>query len=439
MMVRQVMTVLISGRSPNANEPSDRVENLHTQHPGEPGQHNESWNSVGHHSFYVVFQRTRKTAGAATTGATLRATTLTPLPSATNVMSTPSSSSSTTHVAASPTPSPNAATPTDWQPCLFWDLGQYVQRYVDRARDGGATINDAATLFGVRITEADVAEGETYWKAIGVHRLAHGENMPGEHSLGLLLLDESGQGIASKAWVQRTWTENGQAEESRTDGGCSNRLILGPGVDYTLSVLGVDPDLPDKSDRVERLRTDHPREGSSLGLSADVTRPQSFFVVFQRLRKIVPPVAKLAITEVMYDPPPEPEYVEVTNLGGVPADLSGASFSGVSFIFPTGTLIRSGESLVIVGDATAFGTNHPGVPSAGVFTGRLANEGERITLRDAKGQILASVSYGVSGDWPVSGGRTGSLVLIDPDGAPDDPKSWRLSDEATGSPGKYPD
>jgi hypothetical protein len=39
--------------------PSDKVENLHTKHADEPGPNGELWNTIGHHSFYVVFQRTR--------------------------------------------------------------------------------------------------------------------------------------------------------------------------------------------------------------------------------------------------------------------------------------------------------------------------------------------------------------------------------------------
>lgn len=38
--------------------PSDRVCNCHTNHPDEPGPHGETWNSLGHHSFYVLFQCT---------------------------------------------------------------------------------------------------------------------------------------------------------------------------------------------------------------------------------------------------------------------------------------------------------------------------------------------------------------------------------------------
>lgn len=40
--------------------PSDRVANLHYLHPDERTASGEIWNSVGHHSFYIVFQRTTK-------------------------------------------------------------------------------------------------------------------------------------------------------------------------------------------------------------------------------------------------------------------------------------------------------------------------------------------------------------------------------------------
>lgn len=39
---------------------SDRVHNLHTNHADEHGPRGETWNSIGHHSFYVLFQRTLK-------------------------------------------------------------------------------------------------------------------------------------------------------------------------------------------------------------------------------------------------------------------------------------------------------------------------------------------------------------------------------------------
>lgn len=46
--------------------PSDVVSNMHTKHADEPGPHGETWTSIGHHSFYVLFQRTTQSIGAAT-------------------------------------------------------------------------------------------------------------------------------------------------------------------------------------------------------------------------------------------------------------------------------------------------------------------------------------------------------------------------------------
>lgn len=60
----QALSIWIAGQSANAADKSDQVANLHTAHPDERGPGGELWNSVFHHSFYVVFQRTRKAAGA---------------------------------------------------------------------------------------------------------------------------------------------------------------------------------------------------------------------------------------------------------------------------------------------------------------------------------------------------------------------------------------
>ena len=40
--------------------PSERVLNCHTEHVDEPGPGGEKWNTTGHHSFYILFQRTRR-------------------------------------------------------------------------------------------------------------------------------------------------------------------------------------------------------------------------------------------------------------------------------------------------------------------------------------------------------------------------------------------
>ena len=62
------------------------------------------------------------------------------------------------------------------------------------ARDSGEPINDAGEKFGIEIVEADVAEGDTYWKVIGVHHLLPRENFSNHH-VYLEALDEAGQRI----------------------------------------------------------------------------------------------------------------------------------------------------------------------------------------------------------------------------------------------------
>lgn len=68
MYYQQTVSVWAKGRSATASEPSDRVENLHTRHPDEPLEDGSLLNSVGHHSFYVVFQRRRKGESSAKDG-----------------------------------------------------------------------------------------------------------------------------------------------------------------------------------------------------------------------------------------------------------------------------------------------------------------------------------------------------------------------------------
>lgn len=100
----QVVSVWMRGASRDAQDKSDRVENLDIIHPDEPGPSGEKWNTIGHHSFYVVFQRTRKDAASATT----------PPPATTTPAPTP-----TTPPPVTPPPPPvitQPTTPTPPQP-----------------------------------------------------------------------------------------------------------------------------------------------------------------------------------------------------------------------------------------------------------------------------------------------------------------------------------
>jgi hypothetical protein len=153
----------------------------------------------------------------------------------------------------------------------------------------------------------------------------------------------------------------------------------------------------------------------------------------------------LLVTEIHYNPPgagDETEFLEITNAGLDAARLHGARFtSGIHFVFGE-ILLPPGARLVLAADADAFAATYPTVALAGVYSGRLSNEGETLTLVSASGELLFSVTYGDSGttDWPAEPDGNGpSLVLKYPfpeaGEAADLPTRWRRSAAIGGFPG----
>jgi hypothetical protein len=147
----------------------------------------------------------------------------------------------------------------------------------------------------------------------------------------------------------------------------------------------------------------------------------------------------LRITEIMYNPVggDDYEFIELKNIGDTPADLSGMSFEGIAFSFPSGAVLPAGEFIVLARDPGAFAERYPSVPIAGTYQAKLSNKGEEIILKDRRGNVLVSVPYDDENGWPVSpDGRGDSLVFINLDGDPHDPENWRASARLDGSPGE---
>ncbi len=147
----------------------------------------------------------------------------------------------------------------------------------------------------------------------------------------------------------------------------------------------------------------------------------------------------LRITELMYNPSGGDafEYVELQNIGPTPLDLSGYSFTNISFTFSLGFSLNAGQRIVLGNNAAtnAFIIRYPGVPVAGWFGGALANVGETIAIRDTLGRTVFSVSYDDNFPWPTAPDGGGySLEVIDPNGDPDDPANWRASNGINGTP-----
>jgi hypothetical protein len=146
----------------------------------------------------------------------------------------------------------------------------------------------------------------------------------------------------------------------------------------------------------------------------------------------------LQITEIMYHPlgGDDYEFIELKNTGNADLDLANIAFEGIHFKFPASlTPLSPGELIVLVKNPAAFARRYPDVPIGGVYEGQLSNKGEKISLKDANGQVITSLEYDDEHGWPVSpDGQGDSLVLINPQDS-HHPQSWRASANLHGSPG----
>ena len=156
--------------------------------------------------------------------------------------------------------------------------------------------------------------------------------------------------------------------------------------------------------------------------------------------------SKLLVTEIMFDPPAVGaisgdafEFLELKNTGTSLLDLSGLSFTaGITFTFPNGSRLEPGKFYVLGRDATALTSKYPGLTVDGIYTGKLGNGGEQITLSHLLSGTLFSFNYAKDGIWPSAPAGLGfSLVPRNPDNNPDpsNPLNWRASTYPGGSPG----
>src|SRR6185436_14899094 len=108
-------------------------------------------------------------------------------------------------------------------------------------------------------------------------------------------------------------------------------------------------------------------------------------------------------------------------------DLSGLQFTdGIAFSFTNGTRLAPGAFFVLVRNPTAFAAKYAGVAMNGVYTGRLDNSGEKLTLAHLLGTNVFSFSYNNAVPWPITPDGYGfSLVRANLAGDPDEPTSWR--------------
>jgi len=233
---------------------------------------------------------------------------------------------------------------------------------------------------------------------------------------------------------------------------------------YTLD--GSDPRLPGASEA-----TDSGISPAAIRYIGPVTLTKSTHVKSRVLNRntwsalneatfVVGSVAdNLRITEVMYNPADPPagdptdndefEFIELKNIGDEKLDLTNVSFiEGILFDFAGSniTSLAPGDFVLIVKNIAAFESRYGmGVSDiiAGEYGGKLANEGEKISLVDLWNGTIVQFEYSDGNGWPQSAdGEGNSLVplataiLDEPDGSLNDGGNWRASTNIGGSPGQ---
>lgn len=143
------------------------------------------------------------------------------------------------------------------------------------------------------------------------------------------------------------------------------------------------------------------------------------------------PEQQVVINEIHYDPldnTQPAEFIELYNAGSTPIDLSAWYFSdGIDYVFPAGTVIAPDGYLLVAEDPATILAEY-GQTALGPWTGALSNDGEDVILRNALGESVDRVDYGIGYPWPTdAAGGGGSMELIHPSLDNQLGGSWRTS------------
>ncbi|HLU49985.1 MAG TPA: lamin tail domain-containing protein, partial [Planctomycetota bacterium] len=152
-------------------------------------------------------------------------------------------------------------------------------------------------------------------------------------------------------------------------------------------------------------------------------------------------VRDVIFNEIHYHPisdSSDDEFIELFNRGDVSHDLSGYEIDGVDYTFPDGTVIGPGEYLVVAKSPerirSVYDLDESVVIGPG-YGGVLRDGGERLALRDPRGNTAAVLRYRDGGEWTRwADGRGSTLERIDPFGEESAPTNWDASDDSDRAP-----
>jgi hypothetical protein len=135
-----------------------------------------------------------------------------------------------------------------------------------------------------------------------------------------------------------------------------------------------------------------------------------------------PEIPPLVITRINYAPDTsvvfpvsnDLEFLEITNTGNSPVNLTGVYFAGTGFVykFNVYSMIDPGGSKILAGSSEGFNARYGFYPD-GQFTRSLSNSGEKLILADGFGNVIDLVEYSDQPPWPDASFNGFYLELID--------------------------
>ena len=172
------------------------------------------------------------------------------------------------------------------------------------------------------------------------------------------------------------------------------------------------------------------------------TRRTHFFAT-HRVPGEIPPAQtaspKVVLNEIMYAPPANTgdEFLELMNPSWTEAvDLSGWTISELPLKVPAGTVILPRGYVLFVKKDLDFRSSYgTGLFVAAQYSANLPDTGSGLTLRNARQEVVDSLTYSASSPWPAASANGFSIERLDP-AAPSDASNWTRSAHLGGSPGR---
>lgn len=126
------------------------------------------------------------------------------------------------------------------------------------------------------------------------------------------------------------------------------------------------------------------------------------------------------------------EWLEIRNDGSAPAKMAGIKIKAVGYEFGSAASDLGPDARILLTNSEAlFAKHYPGIKINDVFSGRLADEGEKVKLDGADGGF--EFSYSDREPWPTGPAVVGASLVYN-GGDPASPSSWSASRSVGGSP-----